>query len=132
MAAYLTPTEAEGRLLTRFGIEVDLLAGDLDVASSELDEQGPFKGTPYSPEQSRAFPRSFMLEDDVEGEVPDAILDWVSLAAHRFGAADSPGVLSESVGGASRTYARAKLSQAERYMSSLLGPYLNRAPIDIR
>jgi hypothetical protein len=126
MAAYLTPTEAEQILLNRFGIEVDLLAGDLDVASSELDEQGPFVGTQTVAGQEHEFPR------DGETEVPEAVLDWVALAAFRFGSADSPGVLSESVGGASRTYARAKLSQAERYMTSLLAPYQNRAPIDIR
>lgn len=131
--AYLTPQQAHDRLST---YEFDSLpsVGALELASRKLDTQGPFRGARYTMPQPLAFPRSFTVEGDTEGEVPDAILDWVAIEAHKLTGAssggsggDKPPVSSVSHSGAgSVTYARPKVSLENQIQAALLSPYLRQ------
>jgi hypothetical protein len=127
MAAYLTDQEAHNRLSA---FEIDSLPTDgaLEVASRRLDSLGPFKGARYTSPQERAFPRTYTYEEDTEGQVPAAILDWVALEAHRLsnttGGGDQPPISSISHAAAgSVTYARPKISREASLQQGLLHPY---------
>ena len=123
MPAYLTVTDAQNRLSTRFDIPATLLAGDVDAASYELDSRGPFVGAKYLTAQTLQFPRSVTIPGDTAGVVPERILDWVALRAFQLSTQDTPGVLGEGVSDDRVRYARPKRSRAERLMRSLLSPY---------
>jgi hypothetical protein len=122
MVMYMTPMEAEDRVLGRYGIDVGLRAihiGDVMSASQSLDASAPFVGEPA--DQGQEFPRSG------ETEVPASILDWVALEAYRLSRAEEPPTISKSVQSlGARTYARPMLSREERIQSRLLHPYLKR------
>jgi len=119
---YMTPMEAEDRILGRYGIDVGLTAiniGDVMSASQSLDELAPFVGEPADPDQE--FPRSG------ETEVPAAVLDWVALEAYRLSRAEEPPTISKSVQSlGAKTYARPMISREERIQYRLLHPYLKR------
>jgi len=122
--SYLTPNQAEARLWADHGIEAELTAGELRIASRELDSK-PLTGTAYDPvSQSLEFPRSITVPGDEVGVVPEAILDWVALRAYQLATEDEPAVSSESAGRVSVSYFRPKVSQLERKMRRLLAPYL--------
>jgi hypothetical protein len=131
MPAYLTPQEAHDRLAA---FEIDSLPsqGAVDTASRRVDNMGPFYGARYTSPQERAFPRTFTAEGDTEGEVPNAVLDWVALEAHQLtttqSGGDKPPVSSVSHAGAgSVTYARPKVSNEVWLQYGLLKPYLRRS-----
>lgn len=103
---YLTPTEATLRLIGRYGIEATLYMGDVLAASEDLRERGPFVETV-----------------DLDGELPDALLDWVALRSYQLSEDDDPAIQSEGVRGTSVTYARPMQSQTERRLERLIVPY---------
>jgi hypothetical protein len=121
---YMTPMEAEDRILGRYGIDVGVRAiniGDVMSASQSLDASAPFVGEPADPDLGPEFPRSG------ETEVPAAVLDWVALEAYRLSRAEEPPTISKSVQSlGARTYARPMISREERIQSRLLQPYLKR------
>lgn len=129
MAAYLSDTEAAARLQDRYNITAAPVLGDLEAASGELDAS-PLVGWRYDLNQEREFPRSVTLAGDVEGEVPEAVLDWVALRAYQLLEDESPAVQSEGARGVNVSYAEPKLSQTEKRMKRLLAPYL--APVRLR
>jgi len=122
MVMYMTPMEAEDRVLGRYGIDVGLRAiniGDVMSASQSLDELAPFVGEPAT--EGPEFPRSG------ETEVPASILDWVALEAYRLSKAEEPPTISKSVQSlGAKTYARPMISREERIQYRLLHPYLKR------
>ena len=127
--SYLTPEEAHDRLLL---FEIDALPteGALAMASRRLDISGPFYGTRAEYGQEHAFPRSFTAEGDVDGEVPDAVLDWVALEANRLTVStggetgDAPPISSISHPAAgSVSYARPKISNQAFLQRGLLRRY---------
>ena len=131
MTPYLTKTEAEARLRDRYGVTASLFPGDLDVASDELDEAGPFVGRKTAPNQEREWPRTGNLNEGVRGilnptVIPEAVLDWVALRALQLSTDEEPPVKSEGAGGVSVSYATAKLSQTSKRMEGLLRPYILR------
>ncbi len=124
MPSYLTRQQIEDRLLSRFGYEAEILDGDADIASDDLDSMRPFLGRKTDSTQAREFPRnSEIIQDDV--------LDWVALRAYQLATDDEAPVSSESAGRVSVSYFRPKLSQTERRMRSLRKPYRNTAPARI-
>lgn len=119
MSAYLTETEALKRL-SSYNIDEAPTAGDLQVASLELDSMGPWadEKTDTTGAQERAFPRG---GDQV---VPDAILDAVALIAYAFAQDDEPPITSETFfGHQSVTYATPKESPYARRVRALISPY---------
>ena len=127
MASYLTASQAETRLYSRFNIETTVTDGDVEIASDELDAGTPFIGTKLVTDgtQEREFPRS-VNPDGTTNEAttpPDAVLDWVALAAYQLTSDDSPAVTSASADGVSLTFASADTSPTERRMAYLLSPY---------
>lgn len=124
MAAYLTTTEAESRLTSRFGITATLAPGDVDVASDELDGMGPFIGYVSDSTQVRAFPR--VLPPLTTATTPDAILDAVALLAYQAATDEDPAIQSESTIDKSITYASPKTPLNARRVETLIGPYLLR------
>lgn len=122
--AYLSPNDAEGRLWARYGIEVELVPGDVEAASESLDRLGPFIGTKQISDQDRAFPRSVTPDGEEAGvDVPGAVLDAVALLALNLQDDTTP-VQSEGAGGVSVTYAVPKVSVNARRVENLLEPYL--------
>lgn len=126
MAPYLTADEIIDRLEERFGYqEAEILDGDADAASDDLDSMGPFLGLKAVSTQEREFPRYGTAA------VPPRVLDWIALRAYQLATDDEAPVSSESAGRVSVSYFRPKLSQAERRMRNLLAPYRNMAPARI-
>ncbi len=125
ISPYLTTTDAQNRLSTRFDIgSPALTSGDVDSASDDLDLMGPFVGVKDGPgTQNRQFPRSVTLAGDTAGVVPDRILDWVALRAYQLATEDRPAIVSEGVLADRVKYARPKKGRVERLMASLLKPY---------
>lgn len=131
---YLTKQQAVARLVdadTGFGISAEvadqITGGDLRLASDELDDMGPFKGSPLSESQDREWPRAGGFGSGIRGifsGTPQSILDWVALRAFQLATEDEPAVSSEGAGGVSVSYALPKRSQLERRMERLLSPYL--------
>ncbi len=127
MTPYLTADEIIDRLSDRFGIEAEILDGDAEIASDELDSMSPFIGARAEESQERDWPRYLRLwEDPGTPEMPDAVLDWVALKAYSLSIEHEPGVRSEGAGRVSVSYSEPKRSQLERRMSRLLDPYLLR------
>jgi hypothetical protein len=118
MSYFETTEAAVQRLSQRFGIENAVLtAGDLEVASDELDANAPFVGT--RPEgQHRQFPR------EGEEEVPPAVLDWVALRALQLSSDEEPAVKHERAGRVGVTYLHGKVSQNERRARARIVPLL--------
>lgn len=126
---YLTNTEIAARLLARFGITATVAAADADIATTELDQSGPFIGTKKDATQALAFPRS-VNPDGTTNEAtapPDAILDAVALLAYQAASDEGPPVTSESVSGVSVTYAKPAVPLSTRRVQALVSPYLLRA-----
>ena len=124
ISPYLTTTDAQNRLSTRFDIgSPALTGGDVDSASDDLDAMGPFVGARHTSGQARQFPRSVTLTGDAAGVVPDRILDWVALRAYQLATEDRPAIVSEGVLADRVKYARSKKGRVERLMASLLKPY---------
>ena len=130
MPSYLTQRHAEDRLLARYGLEAELWNGHLEAASFALDAMGPFVGARYASTQTLAFPRSVTIGEDVEGDAPDAVLDWVSLEAYKLSRDDEPGISSVSVQHlGSKTFSRPKVDRATRLQAGLLTPYLRKTGV---
>ena len=127
MAAYLTASDAETRLYSRFNIETTVTDGDVEIASDELDAQTPFIGTKLVTDgtQIREFPRSLNPDGTANEDTdpPEAVLDWVALAAYQLTSDDSPAVTSASADGVSLTFARPDTSPTERRMERMISPY---------
>lgn len=121
-AAYLTPAQAQGRLLD-YSIVGIPTARELILASDDLDLMGGFAGEKYETDQPRVFPRSVTIRDDDEGEVPSDILDWVALTAWQLHVEDEPPVKSERLDLLSATYTRGKRSRISRIKENLLRFY---------
>ncbi len=121
---YLTATEAQERLQTRYNFEAILNIGDVMLASLDLDELAPFKGEKTDSAQVREFPR------DGETETPDAVLDWVALRAHQMGADEREGVTRRRVGEVSIEHAPG-FSRTVRHLRVLLDPYLQRTGVRV-
>lgn len=109
---YLTATEAEARLQTRYNITAELTEGDVEAGESALEELAPFE-TPL----------------DQYDTLPNALLDYVALYAYILATDELPGIQSENVGGTSSTYATPRQSQAAHRMDRLVAPYLQRRGI---
>jgi hypothetical protein len=128
MRSYLTKQEAEDRLLAAYGIDTSLGPGHVESASRWLGSRGPFLGVKYASSQPLAFPRTYLRDGDVAGQVPEAVLDAVAARAYLVSEPDEPGVTSSSVQHlGSKTYARPKLSRGEQLMMDVmlgLEPYL--------
>lgn len=128
MASYLTSSEAETRLYSRFNITATLTDGDVEIASAELDSMAPFIGTKKVTDgtQELAFPRSVNPDgtENASSTPPDAVLDWVALCAYRIVSDDSGAITSASADGVSISYASPKVSQAGRRMAYQIEPYL--------
>lgn len=123
---YLTADAIASRLDDRFGIEAEIAPGDAEMASYELDSQGPFIGARQDSEQEMAFPRT-LNPNGTENEdttIPAAVLDWVALCAYRITGGDAPGIVSRSRSGLSESYSRPVVDKNERRMNRLLWPYL--------
>lgn len=127
-APYITTSDAETRLLSRFGVTATLTDGDVEIASDELDFMRPFIGAKLVTDgtQERAFPRSITPDGETneETDVPGAVLDWVVLCAYRLATDDAPPVTSEGAGSVNVSYASPKPSQTDRRMQRLIEPYL--------
>jgi hypothetical protein len=126
MASYLTATQAQDRLLARYGITATLTDGDMDAASDELDALSPFIGLLYATDQGRKFPRSLEPDgSDGDGTVPDNILDAVSLLALEYVEDFGPPVKSEGAMSATVVYERPKRHVNRRRVDALIHPYLS-------
>lgn len=114
MAAYLTEEEAQERL-ARYGYEAAVPEGYLEIASSEVDSLGPYRGRKAERDQELAFPRRG------DPEVPAAVLDATALLAygHATGGEEAP-VTSEKWLDASITYASPVLPAERRLAAKLL------------
>lgn len=122
-AAYITKTEAT-ELLAGMSITANLTDVELELASDDLDLQGPFVGQVYSISQLREFPRDTLVRDDVEGQTPLAIKRWVALTAYQLAEEDDPNVTAEKVDDISETFHGAgKRSRERRLKKTLLKPY---------
>lgn len=123
--SYLSADDAVARLWGRYALEAELTLGDVLVASDELDAMAPFIGSKLdtSGAQARAFPRSINPNGTTneEEDLPEAVLDWIALAAYNLTASGGgvPAIKSESIGSTSRTYDTPKVSQTNRLMASL-------------
>lgn len=125
---YLSPEEAEARLWSRYRMEAALSAGDVEVASNELDSRGPFIGIRRDTAQLLEFPRSVNPDGTTSSaDVPAAVLDWVALYAYRLSSDDPPAITSSGAGSVSVSYAASKPSQSERRMVGLLEPWYRRS-----
>lgn len=96
---------------------------DLRIASDALDAMGPFKGSPGSVDQERAFPRILQGSQPV---TPDAVLDAVCLLAKSEAEDEDPAIQSESTLDKSITYASPKIPISTRRIGVLMAPYLLR------
>lgn len=104
---YLTPEQARLTLVERFGIDKSPMIGDLIAASEELREYAPF-----------------VDGVDLDGELPDTLLDWVALRAHVL-SEDEPGPVTEdSMSPFTRRYARPEATQNQKRLERLIAPYL--------
>lgn len=127
---YLSITDAEIRLLERFDIELmssGLNLGDLILATQALDNNIPFKGAKFDSEtnvQPLQFPRSWTLDGDGEGVVPNDVLDYVALSAYISKLEPDPGIKSESVADGSITYSTPKINKWVGVLPTLIQPYL--------
>lgn len=132
-APYLTEAQAAPRLGAYSLSDPDEHPSDafLKLASDEIDEYRSLMGGPYDLLQPRAFPRSITVADDTEGQVPERILDFVSLRAYQLANEDDPPVITESVKGLSTTFTRGRKTLAERIMPQLLRPYVHRGSVKI-
>lgn len=129
--SYLTSQQAGDRL-GAFGLPGYPAQGLLDVASRRLDSLGPFVGNRLDPDQPLAFPRDVTLDGDTEGEVPDAILDWVALEAHRLSKEadeDSPISSVSLPTGGTLNFARPATSREERIQRGLIHRYLAKTAL---
>lgn len=126
MAPYLSSMDIAARLLSRFGIATTIAVADADIASDELDAQGPFIGEKLVTAQARQFPRNQNPDGSINASatVPWQILDWVALRAYQLSVDEGPAVRSEGAGGVSVSYYNPKISQTEKRMEPLLPPYL--------
>ncbi len=118
MAPYLTADQVIDRLSDRFGYDAEILDGDADMASDDLDSMRPFTGYRTVDTQEREFPR------DAATVVPAAVLDWIALRAYELSIEHEPGVKSEGAGRVNVSYNEPKRSQLERRMDGLIEPYL--------
>src|SRR5215207_3076663 len=112
-AAYLTPSEAQARLVL-YSIDATPTAKELELASNRLDLMGGFLGLKAQEDQLRAFPRTYVYLDDVEGDVPTAILDWVALTAYQLSQDDEPPIITERIDTISQQYTRGLRSRVDR------------------
>lgn len=131
MAPYLDKAAIATRLAARFTITTTVTNVDAGIASDELDASGPFLGEKHEVGQAREFPRTYLRDGDAPGVVPDAVLDWVALAAYRLSEDDDPAISSEGLGDIRVSYASPKLSQAATRMAGLLRPYFRPASNDV-
>lgn len=128
-AAYLTPQDATTRL-AKYGIVSTPAQAFLDVASDDLDTKYHYVGERYDDEQLREFPRSVTIRDDVEGEVPSNVLDWVALRAYALTEEDDPPIYTEALDGIMIKYGgHGKRSQHHKLMRNLLRFYRSRGGI---
>jgi hypothetical protein len=127
VAPYLTHEDIVARLLARFQLEAEIAPADADIASFELDSSGPFIGAKLDEAQPHQFPRDEAPDGtpSTSEDIPDAVLDWVSLRAYQLSSDEAPAVKQESAGRVSVTYADPKLSQSQNRMERLLVPYLS-------
>lgn len=95
----------------------------LSMASDDLDRKTTWVGATLEDDQIRAFPRDTVIKDDVEGEVPERILDWVALRAYQLSLADDAPILQQGIDTITQRYTRGLRSKAERYMENLLTDY---------
>jgi hypothetical protein len=122
VAQYLTRAQYAARTGT---LEADSPSDlDLRLASSAVDSSGPFVGTRRTETQVLAFPRTVTLAGDIEGVVPDDVLDAVAVlaGAEKAGEEDAA-VKSESVLDASVTYATATVPRHVKRADALLFRY---------
>jgi hypothetical protein len=122
--AYLTTSQAATRLAS-YGITASVSAGDLIVASEELDALGPWISQKKESNQGPAFPRSLLLDgtENTEGIVPEVILDAVALLAYHIGTDEDPAITSESILDRSVTYSIPKENIHTRRITALIRPY---------
>lgn len=123
-APYLTPAEAITRLAA-YGIKGAPRLAELVLASNILDlTESPFIGERLTLEQHRAFPRTITVLGDTPNVVPDPVLDWTALQAHRFGLDDDAPHAMEKIDTISVSFAgEGKQSRESRLMAPLLEPY---------
>lgn len=130
MASYLTNTDAQARLSSRFSITATLAPADLDVASDELDSLAPFIGNKQATDgtQPRQFPRDANPDgtENTDTAVPEAILDAVALLAYQAVEDEGPAIKSESALDKSVQYSTPKTTQTSRRILALVSPYLKR------
>lgn len=130
--SYLTPQEAHTRLLN-YDIDVLPSPGFIAAATRALDSLGPFIGNVWDEEQVLEFPRDQTLIADTEGEVPEAILDWVALQAVSLSENEAPPITSISLAEAgSVTYASPNYPRVARLQSNLLNNYTESLPGSFR
>ena len=124
--SYVTPAEASERLRAH-GFEGVPLQGHLDLASRRVDAKGPFVAGRLAEDQELAFPRTYNLDGDTHGEVPEAVKNWVALEAYKLSLPDAPPVTSEPIPtiGAIQ-YSRPARSQVERLQDGILNRYFRR------
>ena len=126
MSAYLTPGEASERL-RGFSIFWVPLQRHLKAPSHRLDGFCPFLSERYGVAQQLAFPRTYTLDGDTAGEVPESIKDWVALEAYKLSQPDAQPVTSEPIPTIGTIqYSRPARSQAERYQDGILERYFRR------
>lgn len=121
-APYLTTQEAEQRLLA-YSVAGAPTEDELRLASDELDLLGGFVGLKHTEGQHRQFPRTINIRDDVDGEIPQAVKDWVALSAYQLQREDTPPVKSEKLDVISTTYTRGKKNRLDRLKKDLLRFY---------
>lgn len=128
--AYLTSTQIQTRLTSRFELTATVSEGDADIASASLDASGPFIGAKLDEVQEGQFPRDTKPDGTASTStaVPESVLDWVALRAYQLATDEESAIQSESISDWRATYAAPKVSQTERRMENLLRPYLADLP----
>src|SRR5215218_10477195 len=122
-AAYVTEVEAQD-ILEQYALdEATPTDTELTLASDRLDLMAGWIGSPYSDDQLRAFPRTTTVRDDTEGEVPQAIKDWVTITAYQLTLEDEPDVISERIDTITTVYAQGLKARPKRLKKYLLRPY---------
>lgn len=124
MAAYLTTPEEAGERLASFGYETaKLRAGHLRLASSKLDELGPFVGEREESDQDGEWPRT-ATGITQHGVIPDLILDAVAILAYEDAEGmDTTPVKSQSDLDSSITYEEAGMLPTTKQALACVRPY---------
>lgn len=128
--AYLTSTQIQTRLTSRFELSATVNEGDADIASADLDASGPFVGAKQDEAQEEQFPRNTNPDGtaNTSTTVPEPVLDWVALRAYELASDEDPAIQSEGISDLRVTYASPRISQTQRRMENLLRPYLADVP----